>query len=102
VTTSDQLLTPATKRRLMERLKRLLKTAPDANVKRIQRQKAFVALLSRRLPFIRIALFTIGYLWMFLLPAPRLSRGTYIDENALQPGQVRLFRPSALRNIKLD
>jgi glycosylphosphatidylinositol transamidase len=38
----------------------------------------------------RWALFAIGYVWMILLPLKRLSRGTYIDENALQPGQVGL------------
>lgn len=27
---------------------------------------------------------------MLAIPSPRLGRNTYIDENALQPGQVRL------------
>lgn len=26
---------------------------------------------------------------MAIIPSPNLGRGTYIDENALQPGQVR-------------
>lgn len=33
-------------------------------------------------------LFCAGYVWMLSLPSPRLGRGTYIDENALQPAQA--------------
>jgi hypothetical protein len=36
----------------------------------------------------RFTLFLVGYLWMLAIPSPRLGRGTYIDENALGPGQV--------------
>lgn len=37
----------------------------------------------------RVTLFVIGYLWMLVIPLPGLGRDTYIDENALQPSQVR-------------
>jgi glycosylphosphatidylinositol transamidase len=48
----------------------------------------------------RVALFTIGYLWMLAIPLPGLGRNTYIDENALQPSQVRRREPwSVLFNI---
>ncbi|KAF9475860.1 Gaa1-like protein [Pholiota conissans] len=42
----------------------------------------------QRLPFIKVSLLLIGYLWMLAIPAPYLGRNVYIDENALQPGQV--------------
>jgi GPI-anchor transamidase subunit GAA1 len=78
----------------------------DPNAIRLRRRKALVSVISRRLPVVRsvfsslypfvifnqnhrLCLFIIGYLWMAAIPLPRLSRGTYIDENALQPGQVR-------------
>jgi hypothetical protein len=31
----------------------------------------------------------VGYTWMLVLPFPGLGRSTYMDENALQPAQVR-------------
>ena len=34
-------------------------------------------------------LFVVGYLWLLVIPSPLLGQRTYIDENALQPGQVR-------------
>jgi hypothetical protein len=43
---------------------------------------AFIGLL-------RLLLFAVGYVWMLIIPFPSLGRGVYIDENALQPGQVR-------------
>ncbi|KAF8480712.1 Gaa1-like protein [Gautieria morchelliformis] len=45
----------------------------------------------RALPVIRIFLFILGYSWMLMLPSPQLGRGIYIDENALQPGQVNTY-----------
>ena len=41
----------------------------------------------------RVTLFIIGYLWMLVIPLPGLGRNTYIDENALQPSQVRQREP---------
>lgn len=90
----------------MDKIKRLLgRSNKDPNVTRIRRRKAAIALLTRRLSslrfahfpshhplhlsqFSRLVLFVVGYLWMIIIPSPRLGRGTYIDENALQPGQV--------------
>lgn len=37
----------------------------------------------------RLLLLFIGYAWLVVLPLPQLGHRTYIDENALQPGQVR-------------
>lgn len=36
-------------------------------------------------------LFFTGYVWMLIIPSPYLGRETYIDENALQPGQVNTY-----------
>ena len=48
----------------------------------------------------RATLFAIGYLWMLAIPLPGLGKDTYIDENALQPSQVRQYKPcSVLFNI---
>lgn len=33
-------------------------------------------------------MFTAGVIWLLLVPMANMGRGTYIDENALQPGQV--------------
>lgn len=33
-------------------------------------------------------MFTVGYGWLLLLPLGYLSKGAWIDENALQPSQV--------------
>ncbi|KAK0210867.1 Gaa1-like protein [Desarmillaria ectypa] len=59
----------------------------DANLTRLRRRQALFAAMSRRLPLLRILLFVTGYLWMVAIPALP-GRGTYIDENALLPGQV--------------
>lgn len=33
-------------------------------------------------------MFAVGYTWMLIIPSSKLGQRTYIDENALQPGQV--------------
>ncbi|KAG8741070.1 hypothetical protein FRC12_015801, partial [Ceratobasidium sp. 428] len=55
--------------------------------KAIARRRVVFALVARVLPWLRIAMFTAGALWMSLIPLANMGRGTYIDENALQPGQ---------------
>ncbi|RDB21477.1 GPI transamidase component gaa1 [Hypsizygus marmoreus] len=62
----------------------------NATETRIRRRQAMIGLLTRRLPWLRLALFCVGYIWMIIIPSPQLGRGTYIDENALQPGQWAL------------
>ena len=32
----------------------------------------------------------VGYVWMLCIPLAQLENRIYIDENALQPGQVRV------------
>jgi len=41
-------------------------------------------------PKLKILLLVVGYVWMLCLPLKDLSRGIYMDENALQPGGVRI------------
>lgn len=76
-------------RQRLDRLRERIRPAErDPNLTRIKRRRAIVALIDRRLALLKAALFIAGYAWMVLIPHPRLGRGTYIDENALQPGQV--------------
>lgn len=58
---------------------------------RLARRQAFTGLVARILPFIRFALYFVGYVWMILIPFQDLSRGTWVDENALQPAQVTTY-----------
>ncbi|KAJ7510073.1 Gaa1-like protein [Mycena galericulata] len=74
--------------RIRARLRGLLRPQGDQNLIRLQRKQALVSALTRHLSLIKFSLFLVGYLWMIATPSPRLGRGTYIDENALQPGQV--------------
>ncbi|KAH9952052.1 Gaa1-domain-containing protein [Amylocystis lapponica] len=63
----------------------------DRNVVRIQRRQVLTALLWKSLPSLTSLLLVVGYLWMLVIPSPRLGQKTYIDENALQPGQVHTY-----------
>ncbi|KAK2466794.1 hypothetical protein APHAL10511_001052 [Amanita phalloides] len=58
---------------------------------RVRRRRAVTAWLTRKATILRIVIFCVGYIWMISLPSPRLGRGTYIDENALQPAQVNTY-----------
>ncbi|KAJ6525651.1 Gaa1-domain-containing protein [Mycena capillaripes] len=76
----------------MDRILRLFNKQPgDPILVKVRRRKAFVSALTRRLHLIKFALFLLGYLWMLAIPSHRLGRGTYIDENALGPGQVNTY-----------
>ncbi|KAF5380995.1 hypothetical protein D9615_004070 [Tricholomella constricta] len=65
--------------------------ARNASETRIRRRMAMVSFITRHLTWFKIALLCAGYIWMIIIPSPRLGRGTYIDENALQPGQVNTY-----------
>ena len=56
---------------------------------KLKRRKALDNVAWAHFQKLKILLLAIGYTWMFLLPVKELSRGIYIDENALQPGGVR-------------
>src|SRR5438105_3608413 len=90
---------------LLARLRQRLRPGGNTQLARLRRRMTLAALLDRRLSSIvfvydflsmpglnvtlRLGLFFAGYAWMIALPSPLLSRGTYFDENALQPAQVR-------------
>lgn len=100
--------------RLLQRLKtKLSGTGDDAPAPsesevyatRLARRKQLIGVVARALPWIRYveaqinpssfsndlsraAMYLVGYLWMALIPFYQLSRRTWVDENALQPGQV--------------
>ncbi|KAH9901364.1 Gaa1-domain-containing protein [Cubamyces lactineus] len=75
-------------RNVLAKLRAKLRGQGNPSVNKIRRQRALRNGLWRGLPFIRLLLFTVGYLWLLVIPSSRLGQGTYIDENALQPGQV--------------
>ncbi|KAF9013977.1 Gaa1-like protein [Cyathus striatus] len=78
-------------RRLLLRLHERFKPTKNKSIALVRRRKALLSLLTRHLRSINILLFLVGYLWMLSLPLSYLSRGTYIDENALQPSQVNTY-----------
>ncbi|KAL0946673.1 hypothetical protein HGRIS_012862 [Hohenbuehelia grisea] len=76
----------------MERLRRLIRRpTTDPNVARLQRRAALVRFIYNHIWIVRTLLFIGGYVWMLAIPSPELGRGTYIDENALQPAQVNTY-----------
>ncbi|KAG7092639.1 hypothetical protein E1B28_008980 [Marasmius oreades] len=70
---------------------RIFRPAGDVNLIRIKRRRAIMAAIGRRASLLTVSLFLIGYLWLLAIPSSQLGRGTYIDENALQPGQVNTY-----------
>jgi hypothetical protein len=56
---------------------------------KLKRRKALDNAAWTHFPRLRILLLVVGYVWILCLPLKELSRGIYIDENALQPGGVR-------------
>jgi len=59
---------------------------------KLKRRRALDNVTWTHFPRLKILLLVIGYVWMFCLPLRDLSRGIYIDENALQPGGVCLVQ----------
>ena len=89
-------------------LKDFFASSEDKNKKLLLRKRKIIHLLTERLTFLkcviflmtcnlkeliatRITLLAVGYIWMLALPFPGLGRSTFMDENALQPAQVRLI-----------
>ena len=87
---------------------------------RVRRRRVLSAFLGRYLPHIRsvyktlyrhlyhldvfpliisVILYLVGFLWVFFLPSALLGRGTYIDENALQPSQASILFSSSIRSL---
>lgn len=68
------------------------KPRPDRNVRRILLRRRVLAFLSSLGPFIRPLLIAASLVLLLLLPSPTapFSKNTYVDENALQPGQANV------------
>ena len=56
---------------------------------KLKRRKALDDAAWTHFPRLKVLLLVVGYVWILCLPLKELSRGIYIDENALQPGGVR-------------
>ncbi|KAI8998654.1 Gaa1-domain-containing protein [Trametes punicea] len=78
-------------RGVVAKLKQKLGGQGNPSVAKIRRQRALRERVWKGLPYIRLLLFTVGYLWLLVIPSSKLGQGTYIDENALQPGQVNTY-----------
>ncbi|EPT06041.1 hypothetical protein FOMPIDRAFT_125023 [Fomitopsis schrenkii] len=76
---------------ILLKLRKFLKPDGDKNVIRIRRRRKLLGAFWTNLPLLIIALLAVGYLWMIAIPLPMLGQRTYIDENALQPGQVHTY-----------
>lgn len=88
----------------LEKIRKRFIRSEDANITRLRRRRALMAQVGKRVDIIRLsfcftmdlethshfrtALFIAGYVWMLVIPSPNMGRGVYVDENALQAGQV--------------
>jgi GPI-anchor transamidase subunit GAA1 len=73
--------------------------------KRIKRRTRIISRILSRLTSLRVLLFLVGFGWLLLLPWNGLSRRAWIDENALQPGQVNIdwnWSDVKFSDVKLD
>ncbi|KAH9946130.1 Gaa1-domain-containing protein [Epithele typhae] len=82
---------PVIVKTIVSRIRARLRGNGDPNATRILRRRALGRNVWRLSPFVQVTLFAVGYLWMLAIPAPQLGQRTYIDENALQPGQVNTY-----------
>ncbi|KDQ17980.1 hypothetical protein BOTBODRAFT_29295 [Botryobasidium botryosum FD-172 SS1] len=62
-----------------------------SEARRIAQRRSIISAVFHRVHLVQIAFFAVGYIWMLCLPMQELQRQTYIDENALQPGQVDTY-----------
>lgn len=61
-------------------------------VDRIVRYEQVAGHMARNAPRLAVLLIIVALVWLVLLPVPQepFSRAVYVDENALQPGQLRV------------
>ena len=50
-------------------------------------------------PYLSLLCIVVGAVWLLLLPLDEYSRGTYISENALLPGQVHTYFGGSEENV---
>ncbi|TCD68916.1 Glycosyl phosphatidyl inositol protein transamidase complex subunit [Steccherinum ochraceum] len=76
---------------IRQRIRNVLRGNGDRNATRLQRRRALGTLIWSRLPELRLLLLLVGFAWILLIPSPLLGQSTFIDENALHPGQVNTY-----------
>ncbi|KAK4700672.1 GPI-anchor transamidase subunit GAA1, partial [Phenoliferia sp. Uapishka_3] len=79
---------------LLARAKAWLKPSgdPDARMTAsIQKRQKLIKRVQRAVPHFRTALVVAGSIYLVALPSELLARGSYVDENALQPAQVNTY-----------
>ncbi|KAH9934715.1 Gaa1-domain-containing protein [Fomitopsis serialis] len=76
---------------ILVKVRNYLKPDGDRNALRIRRRRKLVGAFWAGLSSLIVALLVAGYLWMVAIPLPTLGQRAYIDENALQPGQVNTY-----------
>ncbi|EKM55142.1 uncharacterized protein PHACADRAFT_143130 [Phanerochaete carnosa HHB-10118-sp] len=74
--------------RILKNLLAKVKGKGDKNITRIRRRRALADVAWKAYPRLQLLLFVIGYVWLLTIPSTLHGQRTYIDENALQPGQV--------------
>ncbi|KAG9038965.1 Glycosyl phosphatidyl inositol protein transamidase complex subunit [Tulasnella sp. JGI-2019a] len=63
----------------------------DIYSKRLARRKHLLGWLVTLLPYLITMFYAVGYIWMLVIPLSGLGERVWIDENALQPGQVTTY-----------
>ncbi|KAG8853525.1 Glycosyl phosphatidyl inositol protein transamidase complex subunit [Tulasnella sp. 330] len=63
----------------------------DIYAKRLARRKFLLSCLVKVLPYLITTFYLAGYAWMLMIPLRGLGENIWIDENALQPGQVTTY-----------
>ncbi|KZT11326.1 Gaa1-domain-containing protein [Laetiporus sulphureus 93-53] len=83
------LLTVAV-RKVTTKLRNYFQPQGDRHASRLRRRRKLVGYLWSSLPTVILVLLIVGYAWLLAIASPMLGQRTYIDENALQPGQVNM------------
>ncbi|KAI0079873.1 Gaa1-domain-containing protein [Panus rudis PR-1116 ss-1] len=73
---------------IREKIRRILRRGPDRATSGIKRRRKVYSFLWNNVSYIWHLMLVAGFAWMLAVPSRNLGRNTYIDENALQPGQV--------------
>ncbi|KAI0345368.1 Gaa1-domain-containing protein [Trametopsis cervina] len=77
--------------RIVTRIRDVIRPKGDRNTLRLRRKRAIADFCWKTWPTLRLLLMIIGYTWLLTVPSSLHGQRTYIDENALQPGQVNTY-----------
>ncbi|KAI9257622.1 Gaa1-like protein [Sporodiniella umbellata] len=75
---------------LLAKIKERMMSRGGGNVVDPQKQIRIFRFLQRFAPALSFVLFLVGTAWILILPSELYSKGTYISENALLPGQANI------------